>query len=223
MTTDLIVRFLDDVCSANDRYVLVCPQGARLAAVEICHVDRWCRDRSGLWRVCQGALARLGLDSYLLHGARIQGKTALQLKKLEKRFWPSLGLDFLYQQDVVEDEAVHPVQDGPEPGFFGWLKLKPQANLSVLDPLLATDRYFLVAGAGDMGPMLNGLCQAGWRYDFNRGMQIPLPISAALARQRIVSMVPLGRFDDPDFSVICLVQPDWAADLFEAIKAVSQT
>jgi hypothetical protein len=82
--------------------------------------------------------------------------------------------------------------------------------------LLSTGRFFLVSIPKREGFRIDETCLQGWDYRIKRGEQIPNEISELISCREGISFLPLGRFDDPCFSVICIA----GRAIFQRLKEV---
>jgi hypothetical protein len=216
MTTDaqeVRCRYVADVGASNEVFLLDTAEDATLAGVELANVDRWNRDRSPLWDLYQSLLTKQlpTWANYLLHAERVDELSAARKLALRKRFWGSV-------HERVE-ERIETVAIANQEFLFGWTRIDPSAALGSLDAVLSTDKYFLISVSADSQSVFDALCASGWDDRLSRSMQIPDELSLFLTSNAALCAIPLGRFDDPDFSVICIGQPKVLSQLRQALPS----
>jgi len=214
------IRFLDSVVKGNEIFRLDAPFGCELAAMEIGYVDRWERNRSEAWNTYQASLETRGdkVTNFILHAESQSGISASRKRLLEKSYWENEEAKFLVVNKEIADHGLHEATVDSDLHFFGWAKLSDATKFSELDALLSTDRYFLVSSAEDSTEILDQICKVGWAGKMKRSMQLPTEICEALCKFKIISAIPLGRFDDPDFAVIAIAAPKLAFELYEEVR-----
>jgi len=168
--------------------------------------------RDACWDVYQAAARRLHPDlrHVLVHVERLEGKSLTQRHLLTKDFWrvvlPSGCLELV--------DTAQAWSSGQSPDHLvSAAPVHPDTPLRLLDGLLCSDRFHLLALPGSQLTSIQPLLEKGWSYAKQGAMQFPDALLACMSTGDCMGVMPLGRFDDPDRSVVALGLPHWAAAL----------
>jgi hypothetical protein len=205
---------VDDIQNSDSEFVLDCKKYLNLSAIEIKRKGNNSKDRSPLWRIMQSKVVGVVHDTsyYLLGAMSLSDKSVVQRWKIDKNFWSfAIGNEFC--DNFVLGNQWYISGKRKEKFVYAWAELSPVLSFEKLDYLLSRDKYFFLSISKQDEFRVNEVCLQGWSH-CRRNQQIPNEISELISYHGGIAFLSLGRFDDPDFSVICIS----GGEIFQRLK-----